>query len=117
MCRLAATQTLVGKKTFVGVIPCQKNEKIPEHDDDSDMRCVGLLSFGRYRVSTQSRNKSSYVQTFERIAQFVQPVPQTKPQEPITMAPSAKWPFQQIVMDPFYIRHVGYIAYADRLTG
>ena len=40
---------------------------------------------------------------------------QTK--EPINLTQSPDWPFQQIVMDLYYIGNHGYLAYADRLTG
>ena len=40
-----------------------------------------------------------------------------QPQEPITMTPAPEWPFQQIVMEIFYIGHIAYLACADRLTG
>ena len=40
---------------------------------------------------------------------------QTK--EPINLTQSPDWPFQQIVMDLFYVRNHGYLACADRLTG
>ena len=37
--------------------------------------------------------------------------------EPITLAPSPEWPFQQIVMDLLYVEHHTYLACADRFTG
>ena len=37
--------------------------------------------------------------------------------EPIQMTPTPEWPFQQIVMDLFYVGSFTYIACADRLTG
>ena len=40
----------------------------------------------------------------------------SQPREPITLTPS-DWPFQQIVMDLFYIGNHGYLASIDRLTG
>ena len=40
---------------------------------------------------------------------------QTK--EPINLTQSPDWPFQQIVMDLFYVGNHGYLACADRLTG
>ena len=40
---------------------------------------------------------------------------QTK--EPINLTQSPDWPFQQIVMDLFYVWNRGYLACADRLTG
>ena len=40
---------------------------------------------------------------------------QTK--EPINLTKSPDWPFQQIVMDLFYVGNHGYLACADRLTG
>ena len=39
------------------------------------------------------------------------------PHEPIQMTPTPEWPFQQIVMDLFYVRSFTYLACADRLTG
>ena len=40
---------------------------------------------------------------------------QTK--EPINLTQSPDWPFQQIVMDLFYVGNHGYLLCADRLTG
>ena len=40
---------------------------------------------------------------------------QTK--EPINLTQSHDWPFQQIVMDLFYVRNHGYLACANRLKG
>ena len=40
---------------------------------------------------------------------------QTK--EPINITQSPDWPFQQIVMDLFYVGKHGYLACGDRLTG
>ena len=37
--------------------------------------------------------------------------------EPINLTQSPDWPFQQIVMDLFYVGNPGYLACADRLTG
>ena len=37
--------------------------------------------------------------------------------EPINLTQSPDWPFQQILMDLFYVGNHGYIACADRLTG
>ena len=39
------------------------------------------------------------------------------PREPILLSPSPEWPFQQIVMDLFYVGHHTYLACADRFTG
>ena len=39
------------------------------------------------------------------------------PYEPIQMIPTPEWPFQQIVMDLFYVGSFTYLACADRLTG
>lgn len=39
------------------------------------------------------------------------------PHEPIQMTPTPEWPFQQIVMDLFYVKSFTYLACADRLTG
>ena len=39
------------------------------------------------------------------------------PYEPIHMTPTPEWPFQQIVMDLFYVGSFTYLACSDRLTG
>ena len=39
------------------------------------------------------------------------------PHEPIHMTPTQEWPFQQIVMDLFYVGSFTYLACADRFTG
>lgn len=41
----------------------------------------------------------------------------SQPREPIILTRSPEWPFQQIVMDIFYIGDHTYLACADRLTG
>ena len=41
----------------------------------------------------------------------------SQPQEPIILTQSPDWPFQQIVMDLFYIGDHTYLACTDRLTG
>ena len=40
----------------------------------------------------------------------------SQPQEPIILTRSPDWPFQQIVMDHFYVRDYAYLACADRLS-
>ena len=41
----------------------------------------------------------------------------SQPREPIILAKSPEWPFQQLAMDLFYVEDHGYLVYADRFTG
>ena len=41
----------------------------------------------------------------------------SQPREPLVLSPSPEWPFQQMVLDLFYVEHHAYLACADRLTG
>ena len=48
---------------------------------------------------------------------FCSKIAPSQTKEPINLTQSPDRPFQQIVMDLFYVRNHGYIACADRLTG
>ena len=48
---------------------------------------------------------------------FCMKIAPSQTKEPINLTQSPDWPFQQIVMDLFYVGNHGYLACADRLTG
>ena len=54
--------------------------------------------------------------TPEQVACFCTKTAPSQTKEPINLTQSPDWPFQQIVMDLFYVGNHGYLACADRLT-
>ena len=109
--------------TDKGLILMDRRVVIPTAQRKDILRClhsahqgvVGMKSRASESVywpgmNASIRNYRANCITCSRIAP-------SQPQEPISMTPSPEWPFQQIVMDLFYIGPSTYLVCADRLTG